>query len=515
MKPVLFSCIPNILLFTEDSENLTPVASTPSSSTTTASAWTPKDILKRLNISDMDIIDLERASHSVEHVQHPDFSRAQPIVENPIFKEWMGRPQSAELLVHGDFDDLYTKADPFPVVCEALLATYRRSVIGLVFFCGYHSEWQIKSVGTLMIRSLLAQLLQACPPTITPMGHITMQNIEDDINNGETNSLCKLFHQVIQHMPPETTVVCLIDSIYQYEEVQWLDELENVLELLCFIVKANKWVVFKLLLLNAQPTKEVIKVFEGRPGVLLELPLVASIIPGLTPREAVADTFYRCLFGLDTNEPAIFASAFLKNSDTAIFAGPVELRGWKEISASFEWIFKITTTHISSNVRVDVKDESTALLTAHVVAHHVKEDDAEEDDVNEDNAKAEDASKTEVVMKGGDTTKAEVVTKVEVISKVEVTTKAEVTTKVEVTTKKEDTTKEEDATKVENTTKAEDAIKAENTIKKEDALKVEDSTYTAGLLYWIDLVRVEGEWKITRWKMKVLWEKGDKRNLDK
>lgn len=45
----------------------------------------------------------------------------------------------------------------------------------------------------------------------------------------------------------------------------------------------------------------------------------------------------------------------------------------------------------------------------------------------------------------------------------------------------------------------------------EDALKVEDKSYTAGCLYFIDLVKndADGSWKIKRWEIKQNWTTGD------
>ena len=49
-------------------------------------------------------------------------------------------------------------------------------------------------------------------------------------------------------------------------------------------------------------------------------------------------------------------------------------------------------------------------------------------------------------------------------------------------------------------------------VRPDDALKQEDTSYTAGSLYSINLVRDgdDGLWKIKRWEIKVLWTTGDK-----
>jgi hypothetical protein len=53
-------------------------------------------------------------------------------------------------------------------------------------------------------------------------------------------------------------------------------------------------------------------------------------------------------------------------------------------------------------------------------------------------------------------------------------------------------------------------------VRPEDALKVEDTSYTAGSLYDIKLVRNadDGLWKIKRWGIEILWTVGDRAVLE-
>jgi hypothetical protein len=138
-----------------------------------------------------------------------------------------------------------------------------------------------------------------------------------------------------------------------------------------------------------------------------------------TTRTAIVDTLHRCLFGLDSNNHALFASACLQTPSMTIIAGPITLTGWTDINAYFQRLFDLVTTHMTSNIRVELNDEEggRAKLTANCMSYHVK---------------------------------------------------------------------------------------------PEDAMKVEDTSYTASSLYFIDLVEDgEGEWKIEKWEIKVLWTTGD------
>ena len=143
-------------------------------------------------------------------------------------------------------------------------------------------------------------------------------------------------------------------------------------------------------------------------------------LTSLSRREAVADALHRCVLGLDSDDRDLFESACLTNESMIFIGGGFALEGWTAINEVFERVFTLITTHVISNIRVQLKDgQDTAFLTAHAISYHVRPD---------------------------------------------------------------------------------------------DALKQEDTSYTAGSLYSINLVRDgdDGLWKIKRWEIKVLWTTGDK-----
>lgn len=66
-----------------------------------------------------------------------------------------------------------------------------------------------------------------------------------------------------------------------------------------------------------------------------------------------------------------------------VTAGPVILQGWEAINDYFQRVFALVTTHIISNIRVELKDAAdvdggdvnTANMTAHAISYHVREED--------------------------------------------------------------------------------------------------------------------------------------------
>jgi hypothetical protein len=105
----------------------------------------------------------------------------------------------------------------------------------------------------------------------------------------------------------------------------------------------------------------------------------STVLTGLTPREAIADTLHRAVLGLDTNDTALFSSAIL-TSDPAltVIAGPFTASGWPSISALFEPAFRVVTTHVVSNIRIELEDNGAdkARMTAHAISYHVRPEDA-------------------------------------------------------------------------------------------------------------------------------------------
>jgi hypothetical protein len=103
----------------------------------------------------------------------------------------------------------------------------------------------------------------------------------------------------------------------------------------------------------------------------------AYTLTGLSPREAVADALHRCVLGLDRNDRDLFESACVKDESMTVSAGPVTLNGWETINGYFQRVFAVITTHMISNIRVELKEGAdTASMTAHAMSYHLKEETA-------------------------------------------------------------------------------------------------------------------------------------------
>lgn len=101
-------------------------------------------------------------------------------------------------------------------------------------------------------------------------------------------------------------------------------------------------------------------------------------LASLSPREAVADALYRCVVGMDDNNPAMFESSFMKGKDTSFSINDKAVEGTDAITAYiYNKIMPLHTTHFITNIRVDLKDGAdTAYMTASALAYHYKAEDA-------------------------------------------------------------------------------------------------------------------------------------------
>jgi hypothetical protein len=73
-----------------------------------------------------------------------------------------------------------------------------------------------------------------------------------------------------------------------------------------------------------------------------------TVLPSLTPREAIADALHRCLLGIDSNDHALFASACLQTPDLTFTGAGYTLEGWKALDDFAAVLFNRTTMHMTS-----------------------------------------------------------------------------------------------------------------------------------------------------------------------
>ncbi|SCU89906.1 LANO_0D06854g1_1 [Lachancea nothofagi CBS 11611] len=99
----------------------------------------------------------------------------------------------------------------------------------------------------------------------------------------------------------------------------------------------------------------------------------AKSLSGLTTREEIVDVVYRVCLALDSNDKALWESAWARSPDITLDIGGNVSTGLEKINAGFDSIGPMDTQHLVSSVRVDVKDGSDkAHVTANALAQHFR-----------------------------------------------------------------------------------------------------------------------------------------------
>ena len=96
-------------------------------------------------------------------------------------------------------------------------------------------------------------------------------------------------------------------------------------------------------------------------------------LASLSPREAMQDALYRGVIGLDTNDSALFESAWAKDQPCFDREGTI-FNGMDEINKNlWEPVSHLDSHHTISNVRVNLKEGAdTAYLTGYAIAQHYR-----------------------------------------------------------------------------------------------------------------------------------------------
>ena len=250
--------------------------------------WATQYLRSRLQIPDFDYADLHHILQSAADIMFEDRGRAEQALTTTVFREWLLSPESAKLLIHGDFG-VTNKVSPFTVLCATVLQVFRVTAgyIGLAFFCGLHLQGDEIQGPSVMIRSLVTQLLRQYPrQAIDPDAAIDL----DAVAERSIEHLCELFVFLVRQLPPTVTVFCVVDGVNEYEDEDYFDELDQVIVALLNLMDGENrsGARIKLLLASPQPTTIVRQIFDDEPGILLHMqsvPLVEEAVPTSPLRE--------------------------------------------------------------------------------------------------------------------------------------------------------------------------------------------------------------------------------------
>lgn len=220
--------------------------------------------------------------------------KADLIVSTKQFRDWMVSNKSSELLVHGEFRRTRSASESVSALsafCATLAQTFRRAgqqQIALVFFCGSHVERDDQQRGPgAMICSLIAQLTR-----LWSFGGAVLQRSGDDnlspldvetmVKSGDLPKLCELFGRLVQLLPEQATVVCIVDGISHYETDEFEEGMLVVLgSLLSLARKGDTDATVKVLASSPTTTDLVQNRFKDDDSSFISLAEIRDLGQGL------------------------------------------------------------------------------------------------------------------------------------------------------------------------------------------------------------------------------------------
>ncbi|RYC56378.1 hypothetical protein CHU98_g9834 [Xylaria longipes] len=229
--------------------------SRPASPTSSAPPREPsisqEELFMLLDVPDIYQEDLNDILWNRDRIYTREQERAEQLINQHQFRQWVVAQTSARLLVHGDFGAGGELQDvsALSVFTATFVEVMRQAAAAcapspspsghhcsLVFFCGLHTRIFHDFVGPeWMIRSLVAQLL--CQGIA-----FDTTGLEDDVDlngivAGDVMVLCDLLVWLCRRIPPDVTLFCLVDGIIFFERPDYAYTMGYVLRDLLDLVE--------------------------------------------------------------------------------------------------------------------------------------------------------------------------------------------------------------------------------------------------------------------------------------
>jgi hypothetical protein len=222
-----------------------------------ATPLTPRQLLGLMNVHHLRA--LEDEQHIIRRgrsLNREAISHAASMFQTTQVRQLLHSLESGVVLVNGCSDrSQNTKISPITHVCATLTDALRRSdstSVVLAFFCGQHSTSKDDLMGPQgLMRSLVAHLLLSLVQNecISESAPIWVSAFQGDFEELSFKDICQLFYHLVELVPKQIMVYCVVDGISYYERDVWKGDYDLMME--CFgSIIANKAIaaVFKLLL---------------------------------------------------------------------------------------------------------------------------------------------------------------------------------------------------------------------------------------------------------------------------
>ncbi|KAK1144152.1 hypothetical protein N8T08_005814 [Aspergillus melleus] len=164
-------------------------------------------------------------------------TQAQQLFASRQFADWMASHHPVTLMVNGNFD---TPGPGRTTALSVLCAMFALKLLDnddgctvLHHFCGlhgarYHTDPATGPNG--LIRSLLAQMLHTGREF--NLDFINTPQFTRDIQTHSLKDLCHTFSQLVEQLPRNITIICILDGVSEFASQQWSTEFSDILLIL-------------------------------------------------------------------------------------------------------------------------------------------------------------------------------------------------------------------------------------------------------------------------------------------
>ncbi|KAJ4075774.1 hypothetical protein NW761_013036 [Fusarium oxysporum] len=224
------------------------------------------------DLSAVDKVDMAEISDSAALVNRRDQGRAENLVENAQFKQWVVRTSSTELLVHGHMKPSRTSVTPLSLFSAAIVRKLRQvdRFCAVAFFCGQHTDLDDPLTGGIgAIKSLTTQLLRQHGFDDADLDKVAQEVNLPLLKSGveDIEELCRLFAVLVRRLRNNITLFCVIDSVNVYEDEDILQDMyvEKVLfEILQLTGDTGVKTHVKILFTSPTDTNKIWKAFKEK-----------------------------------------------------------------------------------------------------------------------------------------------------------------------------------------------------------------------------------------------------------
>jgi hypothetical protein len=230
------------------------------------------NINMEFDLSAVDKVDMAEISDSAALVNRCDQGRAENLVENAQFKQWVVRTSSTELLVHGHMKPIRTSVTPLSLFSAAIVRNLLQvdRFCAVAFFCGQHTDLDGPLTGGIgPIKSLTTQLLRQHGFDDADLDKVAQEVNLPLLKSGveDIEELCQLFAVLVRRLRNNIRLFCVIDNVNVYEDEDILQDMyvEKVLfEILQLTGDTRVKTHVKILFTSPTDTNTIWKAFKEK-----------------------------------------------------------------------------------------------------------------------------------------------------------------------------------------------------------------------------------------------------------